>query len=67
MWLVDSMWPLLKRDGLGLQYFALILLWNRLIGHNPLRAWPTTLLQFITLVRASLFFVLTSQLSYPCT
>ncbi|KAI5835155.1 glycosyltransferase family 57 protein, partial [Schizophyllum commune Tattone D] len=30
-----SMWPLLKRDGLGVQYIALLLLWNRLIGYNP--------------------------------
>ncbi|KAK7056856.1 Glucosyltransferase-like protein [Paramarasmius palmivorus] len=34
---VFSMWPLLKRDGLGVPYLALLLLWNRLIGHNPLR------------------------------
>ncbi|SJL03724.1 related to Probable dolichyl pyrophosphate Man9GlcNAc2 alpha-1,3-glucosyltransferase [Armillaria ostoyae] len=30
-----SMWPLLKRDGLGLQYIATLLLWNRLVGSNP--------------------------------
>jgi alpha-1,3-glucosyltransferase len=34
---VFSMWPLLKKDGLGLQYFAMLLLWNRLIGHNPIK------------------------------
>ncbi|KAH8104721.1 glycosyltransferase family 57 protein [Cristinia sonorae] len=34
---VFSMWPLLKRDGLATQYIALLLLWNRLIGYNPLR------------------------------
>jgi alpha-1,3-glucosyltransferase len=32
-----SMWPLLKKDGLGLQYLAMLLLWNRLIGHNPIK------------------------------
>ncbi|KAF8645218.1 hypothetical protein AX16_008045 [Volvariella volvacea WC 439] len=32
---VFSMWPLLKRDGLGAQYIAALLLWNRLIGYNP--------------------------------
>ncbi|KAF9029779.1 ALG6, ALG8 glycosyltransferase [Hymenopellis radicata] len=26
-----SMWPLLKRDGLGVQYIAILLLWNRLV------------------------------------
>ncbi|KIY45614.1 ALG6, ALG8 glycosyltransferase, partial [Fistulina hepatica ATCC 64428] len=30
-----SMWPLLRRDGLGVQYIALQVLWNRLIGYNP--------------------------------
>ncbi|KAG1884188.1 glycosyltransferase family 57 protein [Suillus subluteus] len=34
---VFSMWPLLKKDGLGLQYLAMLLLWNRLIGHNPFK------------------------------
>lgn len=32
---VFSMWPLLQRDGLTLQYIALLLLWNWLIGHRP--------------------------------
>lgn len=32
-----SMWPLLKKDGLSVQYIALVLLWNYGIGHNPLR------------------------------
>jgi len=36
---VFSMWPLLKKDGLGLQYIATLLLWNRLIGYNPF-TWP---------------------------
>ncbi|EGN97885.1 glycosyltransferase family 57 protein [Serpula lacrymans var. lacrymans S7.3] len=34
---VFSMWPLLKRDGLGIQYIATLVVWNRLIGYNPLR------------------------------
>ncbi|KIJ54800.1 glycosyltransferase family 57 protein [Sphaerobolus stellatus SS14] len=33
---VFSMWPLLKKDGLGLQYVCLTLLWNRALGYNPL-------------------------------
>ncbi|ORY54757.1 ALG6, ALG8 glycosyltransferase family-domain-containing protein [Leucosporidium creatinivorum] len=32
---VFSMWPLLKRDGLGVQYLALTLGWNYLVGYNP--------------------------------
>lgn len=32
-----SMWPLLKKDGLGIQYLAMLFLWNRLIGHNPFK------------------------------
>ncbi|PPR08165.1 hypothetical protein CVT24_012129 [Panaeolus cyanescens] len=31
-----SMWPLLKKDGLAVQYIALLILWNRLIGYNPI-------------------------------
>ena len=38
-----SMWPLLKRDGLGVQYFVLLLLWNRMIGYSPLHASPSLL------------------------
>ncbi|KAG9308454.1 glycosyltransferase family 57 protein [Chiua virens] len=32
---VFSMWPLLKKDGLGVQYIAMLLFWCRLIGYNP--------------------------------
>ncbi|KAJ4482066.1 glucosyltransferase [Lentinula aciculospora] len=38
---VFSMWPLLKKDGLALPYFALVLLWNRIIGHNPINVIHT--------------------------
>lgn len=31
------MWPLLKKDGLGIQYLAMLILWNRLIGYNPFK------------------------------
>lgn len=30
------MWPLLKKDGLGVQYICCVVLWNWLIGNNPL-------------------------------
>jgi len=47
---VFSMWPLLKRDGLVVQYIALTLLWNRLIGYNPFRIHKASLLDFFALV-----------------
>lgn len=56
-----SMWPLLKRDGLGIQYIATLLLWNRLIGYNPIRLPPKTFIQFFSLV--SLLFAL--QVPFP--
>ncbi|GAA5865643.1 hypothetical protein JCM8547_007674 [Rhodosporidiobolus lusitaniae] len=34
---VFSMWPLLKRDGVAVQYLALTALWNFVVGYNPLR------------------------------
>ncbi|KAF8195559.1 glycosyltransferase family 57 protein [Pholiota molesta] len=43
---VFSMWPLLKRDGLGIQYIATLLLWNRLIGYNPIRLPLKTFIHF---------------------
>jgi alpha-1,3-glucosyltransferase len=47
----NSMWPLLKRDGLGVQYLALIFLWNYVVGHNPIRQ---TTLKYLTSVCLSL-------------
>ncbi|KAF7298940.1 Glycosyltransferase family 57 protein [Mycena indigotica] len=46
---VFSMWPLLKRDGLGVQYLALLALWNRLLGYNPLRLSPRSFIQVLSL------------------
>ena len=45
-----SMWPLLKRDGLGLQYIVLTLFWNYAIGYNPLSLRPS-FVKFLSLVR----------------
>ena len=45
------MWPLLKRDGLSVQYIASLLLWNRIIGHNPFRRPTESLIQFLSVVR----------------
>ena len=43
------MWPMLKRDGQGLQYVTLTLLWNYLIGYNPL-ALQASFVQLLSLV-----------------
>lgn len=53
----NSMWPLLKRDGLGVQYIATLLLWNRLIGYNPGRLRPRSFIQLLSIV--SFIFALT--------
>ena len=45
-----SMWPLLKRDGLGVQYIALLLLWNRLIGYNPAKLPKWSFVQVLSVV-----------------
>ncbi|GLB38327.1 putative ALG6 ALG8 glucosyltransferase family protein [Lyophyllum shimeji] len=45
---VFSMWPLLKRDGLGVQYIATLLLWNRLVGCNPFRIPQKSFIQIIS-------------------
>ncbi|TFY68752.1 hypothetical protein EVJ58_g812 [Rhodofomes roseus] len=45
-----SMWPLLKRDGLGVSYIAMTVLWNRIVGYNPFRARPNSLIQYLSLV-----------------
>ncbi|KAF8967145.1 glucosyltransferase [Flammula alnicola] len=46
---VFSMWPLLKRDGLGVQYIATLLLWNRLIGYNPIKFPPESFIQLLSM------------------
>ncbi|GJE98268.1 glycosyltransferase family 57 protein [Phanerochaete sordida] len=46
---VFSMWHLLKRDGLALQYLALLILWNRIIGHNPLRIRQKSLMDYLSI------------------
>ncbi|CCO30756.1 alpha-1,3-glucosyltransferase [Rhizoctonia solani AG-1 IB] len=45
---VFSMWPLLKRDGQGLNYVVLTLLWNYVIGYDPL-ALSSSLVKIISL------------------
>lgn len=46
---VFSMWPLLKRDGLAVQYLALTGLWNWAVGYNPL-AMRASFVKFLSLV-----------------
>ncbi len=46
-----SMWPLLKRDGLALQYISLLILWNKLMGYNPFQTSRRSLLQLLSTVR----------------
>ncbi|KAH7915868.1 glycosyltransferase family 57 protein [Hygrophoropsis aurantiaca] len=46
---VFSMWPLLKKDGLGVQYFAMLLLWNRMVGHDPFRLRPNSLVAILSI------------------
>ncbi|KAF9463046.1 glucosyltransferase [Collybia nuda] len=55
---VFSMWPLLKRDGLGVQYIATLLLWNRLIGYNPFRNPEKSFVQLLSLAVYSAGIVL---------
>ncbi|KAG6909147.1 hypothetical protein DXG01_001899 [Tephrocybe rancida] len=51
---VFSMWPLLKRDGLGVQYIATLLLWNRLVGYNPFRVPQKSFMQLLSTMSMSL-------------
>lgn len=48
----SSMWPLLKRDGLGMQYIATLLLWCRLVGHNPFRLRTDSFVGVLSTVRS---------------
>src|SRR5579872_2152146 len=50
------MWPLLKRDGLGVQYVVLTILWNAALGYTPFKL-PKTLCQFVSLVSYSVRLV----------
>lgn len=56
------MWPLLKRDGLAVQYLALLLQWNYSIGHQPFR--QVHLKHFTLLTYATIFILHTLELLY---
>jgi alpha-1,3-glucosyltransferase len=44
---VFSMWPLLQRDGLALQYVIMVLLWNWSIGHRPFQGLKSSRQSFV--------------------
>ncbi|EIW59448.1 glucosyltransferase [Trametes versicolor FP-101664 SS1] len=46
---VFSMWPLLKRDGLGVQYVALLIIWNKFVGYNPFKVGKKSWLQLLSI------------------
>ncbi|TFK52429.1 glucosyltransferase, partial [Heliocybe sulcata] len=69
---VFSMWPLLKKDGLGVQYIATTILWNRFIGYKPFRIRDRTFVQFLSatvyvslLVLHLLEMIITPPVRYP--
>ncbi|GAA6037458.1 hypothetical protein JCM8097_008197 [Rhodosporidiobolus ruineniae] len=46
---VFSMYPLLARDGVALQYFVLLFLWNWAIGYNPFTLRRGTVVKYLSL------------------
>ncbi|KAG0691472.1 hypothetical protein DFH29DRAFT_125933 [Suillus ampliporus] len=65
-----SMWPLLKKDGLGVQYVAILLRWNRLIWHNPFKLRCRSFVGLVSSVAIILLHLLeltvTPPARYPC-
>ncbi|CEQ42038.1 SPOSA6832_03810 [Sporobolomyces salmonicolor] len=55
---VFSMYPLLKRDGLQTHYLALTLLWNFLIGYDPLSLRPGSFVKLLSLASYALILLL---------
>ncbi|KAG8214902.1 ALG6, ALG8 glycosyltransferase family-domain-containing protein [Butyriboletus roseoflavus] len=63
---VFSMWPLLKKDGLGVQYLAMLLLWCRLIGYNPFRVQFNSFVNLLsTVVNISMILLHLLELAVP--
>lgn len=48
-----SMWPLLKKDGLALQYGTLLIVWNYFLGYKPTEL-PRSVIKSISLVSSLL-------------
>ncbi|KAI5117927.1 hypothetical protein M0805_002006 [Coniferiporia weirii] len=56
---VFSMWPLLKKDGLGIPYLALTFFWNYIIGYNPFgKPTPKHVLRYISISVYTLMFLI---------
>lgn len=55
---VFSMFPLLKKDGLIVQYVALTLLWNFLIGYNPFKLRSNSFVKLLSLTAYSTILIL---------
>lgn len=66
---VFSMWPLLQRDGLALQYATLVLLWNWSIGYRPFDGlWSsrqTFVAWFATLAHVTMIALHVLELAFP--
>lgn len=52
------MWPLLRKDGLGVQYFSLTVLWNAALGYTPFKR-PKNFIQTVSLVSNSVALIIT--------
>ena len=61
-----SMWPLLKRDGQGVQYAALLILWNMLIGYKPFTLSRRSYLKLLSTVRRGSYRNLCTSLTVLC-
>ena len=48
-----SMWPLLLRDGQGLAWWVLLLLWNGMLGYRPWEALRSTRATFVAWLSAA--------------
>ncbi|GAA5901528.1 dolichyl-P-Glc:Man(9)GlcNAc(2)-PP-dolichol alpha-1,3-glucosyltransferase [Sporobolomyces salmoneus] len=55
---IFSMYPLLKKDGLTIQYFILTLFWNFLIGYNPFRLRSGSFVKLLSLTAYALILTL---------
>ena len=60
-----SMWPLLKRDGQGIEYIALLLLWNLAIGYNPFTFSRRSYLRMLSTVSYTRHFYIIALCSQP--
>lgn len=61
------MWPLLKKDGQSLPYFVVTLLWNYVVGYNPI-SLANTFVKYLSMVsdvnHSKISALMISQLAY---